>query len=760
MYIILCASESRPCFKVQKLNCLRDLSVRLLKNSFLPNMITKLEICNFKSWPGTHTIEFKEFTSIIGPNGSGKSNLLDAISFVLGVTKGLRSTNVKELVTTGLSDCHVILHLTNKTFMRKIQDSTSVYFVDHQKISKQNYNLQLEQMGVLVKAKNFMVFQGDIESIANQSPKDLTLLVEQISGSLQYKQEYEELNQQMVEKTELSHQLFKKKQQIGQEVKIVQRQKQQVVKFDKLKSKRDATRLKYWLLSIYELEKIEEELKMEIELKSDSQVQGQLSELKKELKAKRQDLAQTQKQSIKVEEALKAVQRKEMQMQPEKVELAQEIEFNNNKIQTLTEEINGLKKNNSSQNAEVEKLKLDLQTVNVALASCENELVDNQMQLSKADQAEHTRLNAVFETSKERRLMKDIDREMASHDDSLARFQTELKSKLSSRELLLSRKRELELNIEITKESIKQVAQSLETSSRKLKGLNEERKRITQLDAEKSDLLATVVNRLLEAKSQQQESYRSRKFNETFSNLKRLYPGVKGKVLDICKPAQRKFAIAVGIILGKNMEAIVVDTEKTAMECIEYMRSQRAGTATFIPLDTVVVSHQEKYRGIRGARMALDVLQFESVYERAVKYCVGNTLVADDIEISKQITRETKSQVKVVTLDGTVYHKTGMITGGTGDEVQNRWEQNELEELGRKKDVLQGEIDELRKQKRRLEHDDELRSEVALARSKIEGLEDELEALTERCKGCIKEISFLDQPISEIESEISKVSGC
>ena len=721
-------------------------------------MIDKIEINNFKSWAGKNTIEFKSFTSIIGPNGSGKSNLLDAISFVLGITKGLRSVNVKELITTGLNDCYVTLYCSNDlVFSRKIVDQHSVYLLNQEKVSKQKYEQSLEQMGILVKARNFMVFQGDIESIANQKPKDLTNLIEQISGSIQYKQEFEELNQKLLEKNEISHQMFKKKQQIHHEVKVVQRQKVVVQKFDKLRNKRDLLNLKYWLLNVYELEKLEQDLGMEIELKNDSQLQDQLLKVKKELKTKRQDLANTQKQSIKLEQMLKQSELKEMGVQPEKVELNQEIEFNATKINGLQQELKDLKQSRETQTRDVEKLKLDLQNVNVALSKFDKEISSDKLQLSNSDKLEYTKLSHEFEQSTERREMNNIDREIHTLNDSQSRLQTELKSKKNERESLLFRQLELETNIAQTKESIKMANIKLEKNNNMLRNLNLERKRLNQLDTEKSDLLASVVNRLLEANSEQQESQRSRKFNETYQNLKRLYPGVKGKIMDLCKPTQRKFAVSVGICLGKNLEAIVVDTEKTGLDCIEYMRSQRCGTATFIPLDTITVSHQEKYRGIRGARMALDVLQFDSAYERAVKYCVGNTLVADDSDIAKQISRELEQKVKVVTLDGTIYHKTGNITGGSGEEVQNRWEQSEMEELARKKKVLQKEIEDIRLQKRKIEHDDELRGDVALGRAEVERLEDELASLIERNKGLDKEISHLDQPIQQIELDIKSV---
>ena len=76
---------------------------------------------------------------------------------------------------------------------------------------------------------------------------------------------------------------------------------------------------------------------------------------------------------------------------------------------------------------------------------------------------------------------------------------------------------------------------------------------------------------------------------ECLVNLKRLFPGVQGRLVDLCKPTQRKYNMAVTVATGKNMDAIVVNDQKTGLECIQYMREQRVGTASFIPLDKIRV---------------------------------------------------------------------------------------------------------------------------------------------------------------------------
>lgn len=173
--------------------------------------IARLELENFKSYGGAHVVgPFHRFTAVVGPNGSGKSNLMDAISFVLGVnSRHLRSSQLKDLVHRAPSDsaeqlsargAHVTLVYkfgesepspsmaeagkTEVRFTRLISDKGSgSYRINDRDVSFETYQSQLKQIGILVKARNFLVFQGDVESIAAKSPEELTRLFEQISMS-------------------------------------------------------------------------------------------------------------------------------------------------------------------------------------------------------------------------------------------------------------------------------------------------------------------------------------------------------------------------------------------------------------------------------------------------------------------------------------------------------------------------------------------------------------------------------------------------
>ena len=164
-------------------------------------------------------------------------------------------------------------------------------------------------------------------------------------------------------------------------------------------------------------------------------------------------------------------------------------------------------------------------------------------------------------------------------------------------------------------------------------------------------------------------------------------------MVDLCKPTSRKYDTAILTVLSRNLDAVVVEQEKVAIDCIEYMRNQRAGQATFIPLDSIQVKPvQEKYRNYaKGARLAIDCIEYEPAVERAMQHACGSSLICDTMDIAKHICYERNQEVKgefrldlftddsAVTIEGTIIHKSGLITGGQGASVGRRFNDNDVQ---------------------------------------------------------------------------------
>jgi structural maintenance of chromosome 1 len=239
-----------------------------------------------------------------------------------------------------------------------------------------------------------------------------------------------------------------------------------------------------------------------------------------------------------------------------------------------------------------------------------------------------------------------------------------------------------------------------------------------ELDTEIEKINAT----LREAKDDKRKNKDEERLLQAIQSLKRHFTGVQGRLVDLCRPTQRKYNLAVTVAAGKDMDAIVVDTKQTGFDCIRYLREQRIGTATFLPLDSLQVPSPESTEQLRSMieqdgryRLAMDVITCDPAVKRAVQYAVGNSVVCDDLDCARELcfggsgaasSRRSRQQqpqqgqdpeqsrIKAVTLQGGVISKAGTMTGGVTAEDNSRagrWDDQKMEQLRAKKEELEGE---------------------------------------------------------------------
>src|SRR5271163_4967017 len=127
----------------------------------------------------------------------------------------------------------------------------SEYRINNRVVTAQQYNEALEAENILIKARNFLVFQGDVEAIASQSPKDLTRLIEQISGSLEYKAEYERLEAEAEQAAENQNYNLHRRRGINSEIKQYQEQKREAESYAKKADERDQAIVTHILWKLY-----------------------------------------------------------------------------------------------------------------------------------------------------------------------------------------------------------------------------------------------------------------------------------------------------------------------------------------------------------------------------------------------------------------------------------------------------------------------------------------------------------------------------
>lgn len=286
------------------------------------------------------------------------------------------------------------------------------------------------------------------------------------------------------------------------------------------------------------------------------------------------------------------------------------------------------------------------------------------------------------------------------------------------------------------------------------------RLRNAQKHTELDEKLQDCLTKLLEADDGRRQSEREIRMKETIAALKRIFPGVRGRVSELCKPKMKKYQEAVSTVLGRHFDAVIVDNEKTAKDCIEYLRDQRAGQATFVPLDTIQVKPlNSNLKGMhRGMRMAIDTIEFDAAVERAMQYACGNAVVCDDLEVAKYICYEKGLEVKAVTLDGTVIHKGGLMTGGrSGGPGGRRWEDQEVENLRRLKDNLVAQINALPKNRRGTQ-EETLEGELTGLEQRLAYSREDLGHVERGLESKKKEVTHTQRQLKELQPKLDEAT--
>ncbi|KAL9113447.1 MAG: hypothetical protein Q9227_002488 [Pyrenula ochraceoflavens] len=782
--------------------------------------LLKIELYNFKSYKGHHVLLFGDafFTSIIGPNGSGKSNAMDAISFVLGIKSShLRSTHLRDLVYRGrvlrtskingdgsATAEGVNGHVNGETngdvngtpsqerhdpksawVMAVYEDDAgdeqqwkrtitnqgaSEYRINNQVVTAQEYNESLEQENILIKARNFLVFQGDVEAIASQSPKDLTRLIEQISGSLEHKADYERLKIAYEEAVEQSTYQLTRRRGINSEIKQYQEQKREAENYARKADERDQAIVTHILWKLYHFQNLIEESSAEIQ-----KHQEELKEFRRGVAKYERNLEEAKKEHAlvgrevgKAERLIKSKEREIEEKTNSLVPVDEKIQISTKKLTKFASRVADIEKEQGDYENNVKQLEKDLKVVEKAQAQWDAEWKKAASkqggQLSDVDLQQYNNLKQEVNkrSSADQIKVDNLKRQRTGDEGTVG----SLKSKVESIEWQINTFQD-ELNIiagrrDDASGAMKQTSKENDGKKQELNKMISERLRLSQKRTETEEKLQEVLKKLVEADDGRKQSEKEARMKETISTMKRIFPGVKGRVSELCKPKQKKYGEAVSTVLGRHFDAVVVDTEKTAKECIQHLRDQRSGQATFIPLDTIQVKAvSSNLKGMhRGMRPAIDTVDFDSSVSRAISYACGNSIICDDLAIAKHLCYEKGVDAKAVTLDGTVIHKGGLMTGGRGREQNaRRWEDNEVDNLNRLKDKLLAELSNFPKPHRRGAEEELMQGELSGLEQRLLYIQDQLSGFERNLASKKKELDHAKRQLKEVQPKYREKQG-
>ncbi|KOM35230.1 hypothetical protein LR48_Vigan02g138000 [Vigna angularis] len=745
-----------------------------------PGRIHCLEVENFKSYKGFQIIgPFYDFTAIIGPNGAGKSNLMDAISFVLGVRTGqLRGAQLKDLIYAfddrekdqkgRRAFVRLVYHLANSTEIRFTRTITSAgsseYRIDDTLVNWDAYNNRLKSLGILIKARNFLVFQGDVESIASKNPKELTALVEQISGSDECKRDYEQFEEEKGTAEEKSALVYQKKKTVVMERKQKKEQKEEAEKHLRLQQELKSMKREHFLWQLFNIHNdyVKTIKDLEDEERSREGVVKELENFENEASKKKKEQAKYLKEITMREKRINEKNSKLDKSQPELLKLKEEMTRITSKIKKGKKELDKKKVERMKHDADIALLQNGIQDLTAKMADLQEKGrdVDHELDLQGNDLDEYFRIKeeAGMKTAKLREEKELLDRKLNADSEAQKNLEENLQQ---------LRNRESELNSQ--EEQMRARGEKIRDNSAKTKaGLDNLKKELRVMQDKLRDSkkkyenlrlkIGEVENQLRELRADRYESERDVRLSQAVETLKRLFQGVHGRMTDLCRPTQKKYNLAVTVAMGKFMDAVVVDKESTGKECIKYLKDQRLPPQTFIPLESVRVKPiMERLRTLGGTAK---LCKFDPSLEKAILFAVGNTLVCDDLEEAK-ILSWSGERFKVVTVDGILLTKSGTMTGGTSGGMEARskqWDDKKIEGLNKKKEQYEAELESLGSIRDMHLKESEASGKISGLEKKIQYAEIEKGSIEDKLSNLGHEKKTIKERIECISPELKKLN--
>ncbi|NWR54407.1 SMC1B protein, partial [Bucorvus abyssinicus] len=736
---------------------------------------------DFKSWRGQQVIgPFMRFNCIVGPNGSGKSNIMDAVSFVTcEKTSNLRVKSVRELIhgahvgkpvssTASVKMVYCEEDGEEKTFSRVIRGTCTEFFFNDKAVSRSTYVSELEKVGILVKARNCLIFQGTVESIAVKKPKERTQLFEQISNSWQYAEEYEQKKKKMRQAEEDAQFNYNKKKSVAAERKQAKIEKEEAEHYQMLLKELYEERLQLKLFRLYHNEKNIDFLKksldekiMETRIKKES-----LSAAEDAFRAKKKVLGVLNREQQHMEGEMKTLEASLIQQRALYIKAKENTSYQIKKVEMSKKSLRDKEKSCDKEKQNMKELEIELNDVEKAWRAFEKK-AEEMLQRAARVELEESQLERYKE-------LKEIARKkVATLTQQLEKLRWEDKADQERLKLNRRKKKEVEENIKRTVEQIEQHKKQIEKLEEYTRTctelLTEKRQQAEALTkeienamvkmAEVNEELNKIAGELQNAKIDYHEGRRQQMRAEILESLRRLYPdSVFGRLLDLCHPIHKKYQLAVTKVFSRYMTAIVVATEKTARDCIRFLKQERAEPETFLALDYLDVKPiNEKLREIKGAKMMVDVVQTPfAPLKRVIQFVSGNGLVCETVKEAKQIAFDGPVRLKTVALDGTLFLKSGVISGGSSDlRFKARcWDEKEINKMKERRDSLIKELKDLMKMKRKESDLKQLHAQCRGTQTRLKYSQSELELIKKKhLANVYMEKSKLESELVNIESQ-------
>ena len=712
--------------------------------------LKEIEIQGFKSFADKTKVVFDQgVTAVVGPNGSGKSNITESLRWALGESsvKSLRGGKMPDVIFAGtesrkpLNYASVVVTLDNHDGFIKdagqeirverhiYRSGDSEYKIDGKKVRLRDIHDLFLDTG-LGRDSFSIISQGKVEEIFNSKPEERRAIFEEAAGVLKYKTRRKETESKLQQTQDNLDRLEDIIYELDNQIKPLEKQAENARKFLDLEGQRKAIYLDVLVAQIKEnkseLESTEEELAQVQELlTSYYQKREQLEEENQNLKKQRQDLqaemAKDQGSLMDLTSLISDLERKLALSKLESEQVALNQQEAQARLAALEDKRNSLSKEKSDKESSLALLEENLVQNNQKLNRLEAEL------LAFSDDPDQ-----MIELLRERFVA--LLQEEADVSNQLTRIENELENSRQLSQKQADQLEKLKEQLATAREKARQQNAELETAKEQVQKLladyqvcaKEQEEQKTSYQTQQSQLF----DRLDNLKNKQA---RAQSLENILKNHSNFYAGVKsvlqekdrlGGIIGAVSEHLTfdvHYQTALEIALGASSQHIIVEDEGAATKAIDFLKRNRAGRATFLPLTTIkarTISSQNQDAiaaspGFLG--MADELVTFDTRLEAIFKNLLATTAIFDTVEHARAAARQVRYQVRMVTLDGTELRTGGSYAGGANRQNNSIFIKPELEQL--QKEIAEEEVS--------------LRSEEA----SLKTLQDEMARLTERLEG-------------------------
>lgn len=753
-------------------------------------MILKaLEMQGFKSFPDKTVLEFnKGITAVVGPNGSGKSNISDAVRWVLGEqsTKTLRGSKMEDVIFSGTDVrkakgfAEVTLRLDNTDrSLNKDSDEVSVtrryyrsgdseYLVNGESARLRDVNELFMDTG-LGRDGYSIVGQGKIADMVSPKASERRDMLEEAAGISHFRYRRGDAIKRLAQAEENLVRLRDILSELESRVGPLKAQSEKAQKFIVLAGERKNLEIGIWLNTIDKTgEKMrDQEHKIEIAEASHKEAQDELSKIG-EMIDKAAD--GTRDINIKLEEIRNSASGFEEKLS----DIDSQIKVAENSILHNNETIERINRDKAAENETEQNIDAAVSAALECIQKAEEQIADATRQMDELSKQEETyRLSSSEFSDRAATLSGEISALSVRLADCRVTAETanssieEIRSRISAidesmgtrkdyYDALLKRKADAETALKEIQDEIVSVKNAIDGYTLRFENRGKKADSVKLAIDEKQRELHKGQDRvrLLEDLEKNMEGY----FGAVKAVMKEsgrgALRGIYGPVSQLIT-VKDKYSAAIETALGAAVQNIVVDNETDAKRAMGFLKEHRAGRATFLPITAIkgrVLSEQGLDDQYGFVSIASDLVSYDNKYSEIIRWLLGRTAVAEDIDSAIAIAKKYSYRFRIVTLDGQVINAGGSMTGGS--RVQNAGilsRGNEIERLKGSLASMQKELDGMLSDYKLLSED------ASAAKAELEGAEGDLLRAKEENIRREGELKLASDKLSSVSSGVKEL---